>query len=104
MEDWKVPLGTVGFEQGFTVLQDGVVKNIEGHIVTLKVWRPKSINIKFSGVCPHVDAGNGTCKYTLKDGDVDKREDYYFSLVLTKDDDVIPTLPKVLKVIPGPPV
>jgi hypothetical protein len=98
--DLEVKKGNKGFDLEFTIQNDdGTPKNLTGYTITFKVWKVGASVLSLSKACTIVDAGAGTCKYTLGDGDFDVVGKYYFELELTKAGVVEDTETKRLDVL-----
>jgi hypothetical protein len=86
MADLTVKESDFGFYLNFTVLNDdGTPFVLTGYTITIKVWpessRPAPL---FTGDCPIVVAGDGTCRYLLIAADLSASGAYKLELELTK--------------------
>jgi len=80
--DLEVTQESFGYEINFTVTSGGSAKNLTGYTVTWKIWNDDGLLL--SEACTLVVAADGTCKYTVQDGDFDDLESYEWLLQLTK--------------------
>ena len=74
-----------GYDLDFTIKDsDGVARDITNYTVTLKVWQPETpTTLDINAACSIDIAANGTCHYTVQDGDLDASKTYYYELELT---------------------
>ena len=86
MADLIIPEGDSGFDLSFTVLDSaGNPYNLLGYTIKFKVWKPGFPSVLVvNGTCNIVSATDGTCTYTIAEGDFAVAGDYLFELELTK--------------------
>lgn len=81
----EIKKGNYGIDLEFEVKNpDGTPFDLTGYTVTLKVWKPGKATLSLSATCEIIDAANGKCRYTVKEGDFQEVGDFYAELELTK--------------------
>jgi len=102
--DITVPINDYGYRLDFTVQDDdGGAYNLLGYTVTIKVWIPNlSSDPILTGTCSPDIVADGTCYYSVKDGDFDTVGDYLVELELTKDEVLESTRNYTLRVEESP--
>jgi hypothetical protein len=99
--DLELKKGNYGHDVNFTVTQGGAAKNLTGYTVTWKVWNDDGLHL--AEACTLVVAADGTCKYTVQDGDFDDEAAYEWELELTKSGEKVDTETYSLVVKPTAP-
>jgi len=80
----KVIKDDKGYDLNFTLKDnEGVVVNLTGATLLLKVQKPGAAALKFSGSMSIVSAEAGTCKYTVLATNFDTAGDYYAEIEAT---------------------
>lgn len=101
MSDITVPKGDFGFNIDFTVQDfEGNAFNLTGYTTKFKVWAagvPGTTVI--NGSVAHDTEADGTCHYTVVDGDFDTVAHYKCELQLTKANTQESTMAYDLEVI-----
>ena len=102
--DITVPVNDYGYELNFTVQDDGGgVYSLLGYTINMKVWaQGLSSDPIVTGTCDIDVAGDGTCHYSVKNGDFDIVGDYLVELELTKAEIVESTKNYTLRVEDSP--
>ena len=76
-----------GYPLNFTVKDaDGEVVNLTGMTLQFRVAEKVTFTKRFAGNCVIVSATEGTCYYTVVEGNFDTVNNYYGVVQFTKDD------------------
>ena len=104
MADLEVAQHDFGFKFSFTVHKDDdTVFVLTGYTITIKVWKEAQIPVPlFTGNCPILVAADGTCEYTVIDGDLKTSGAFKLELEMTKAGEKVSTVPYDLTILRGP--